>query len=827
MKLNSTVRLTSDGTVQRVDLTYDVQDGDEVLVYFNDDVILTGWTLQYNTKPQRVDFDEEIPAGTVVLIRRITDMRELPHHFHFTGNAKGGAEFNGKNLDENFDKILRAAQDAMDSFELVGINLEAESYAKHYAEQALVEANRAQKAADDVAAIIAAGVDHQDLHGRNKPNSHDASAIGFKQGGGGAVESNVQNKLMEWVHVRDFGVVGDGTDETEKLRLAHNAANSLRVPVSYEGVDKVYVQADAKIIVNTSIISGNCTLSLLDGYDPDITAWVERRKTLFIVEDENTPLTELDVSNEIIASRFYKGSKEYLDFMDSGYVSIVISGFRVPSRNDDSTRSLVIPAYLQKGVSNLPLFTDLRDSVSSVVVKFRENSYGRIDLGDFNIELNESNNQEIFKIKRNQVDFGLTWDKEILNEHSCCSLVKIEDAGDFEIRRLTGPGTDSTDGRPRVASYVLFTFGVSKLRVRNMWCSKKWAHMGNSQLSDFEITDSEFFRLDAHEHGYDIRARRCKLHSQIQYGSGGGTWHFEQIELNQTPTETHYSLIKNRGDYGPIFFGEITLRDITVRLSDTSTLSLIDFGSVGSTQVLAPMAETIKIEGVSIYLYEGVGSPKKVSLFKMGRKSTEARYSGARLISLKDFYISSEREVETEISISPGTSNIPNRKGKFVLEGFSSSGNISLNFVLPSATSSDQWMDITLKDISDEIDVSFFCEDNTLFSFHADGVSKLKKAESTKWPRNFRITNSTIDCLDQDGAKFGSAGANTYYNNSMVNCVVYGSPDLSGMTSMQGVLFRVRGDTPDSDSITSTPILPDGATIDSVFTGWKKQNTYK
>lgn len=140
MNLNSTVRLTSDGTVRRVDLTYDVQATDIVQVYFNDDEIFTGWTLQRNTTPQRVDFDEYIPAGTLVLIRRYTDMREIPHLFHFTGNARGGAEFNAKNLDDNFDKIKRAAQDAMDSFELIGINLEAAANARDSADAAAASA---------------------------------------------------------------------------------------------------------------------------------------------------------------------------------------------------------------------------------------------------------------------------------------------------------------------------------------------------------------------------------------------------------------------------------------------------------------------------------------------------------------------------------------------------------------------------------------------------------------------------------------------------------------------------------------------------------------
>src|SRR5699024_5951353 len=59
-----------------------------------------------------------------------------------TGNIKGGAEFNAKNMDENFSKILRASEDAMDSFELVGVNVEA-------AVDANLAADRAEAAAED------------------------------------------------------------------------------------------------------------------------------------------------------------------------------------------------------------------------------------------------------------------------------------------------------------------------------------------------------------------------------------------------------------------------------------------------------------------------------------------------------------------------------------------------------------------------------------------------------------------------------------------------------------------------------------------------------
>src|SRR5699024_9114417 len=106
------------------------------------DRVEQGWTLMRESTPQRVVFDEPIPDGVDVIIRRASDLSEIPHVFHYTGNIKGGAEFNAKNMDENFSKILRASEDAMDSFELVGVNVEA-------AVDANLAADRAEAAAED------------------------------------------------------------------------------------------------------------------------------------------------------------------------------------------------------------------------------------------------------------------------------------------------------------------------------------------------------------------------------------------------------------------------------------------------------------------------------------------------------------------------------------------------------------------------------------------------------------------------------------------------------------------------------------------------------
>src|SRR5699024_12529895 len=99
MELRSTIRLVSDGTVEWVDLTFEVHPEDSLYVYFDGEQVEQGWTLMRESTPQRVNFDEPIPDGEDVIIRRGSDLSEIPHVFYYRWHIEGEAAISAKNKD--------------------------------------------------------------------------------------------------------------------------------------------------------------------------------------------------------------------------------------------------------------------------------------------------------------------------------------------------------------------------------------------------------------------------------------------------------------------------------------------------------------------------------------------------------------------------------------------------------------------------------------------------------------------------------------------------------------------------------------------------------
>ena len=85
----------------------------------------------------------------------------------------------------------------------------------------------------------------------------DASGITYSQGGTGASSRTVENKLQEFVSVKDFGATGDGvTDDTTAIQAAIDYCKANNVGLSFEG-GKTYVISSTLEWVGSDISIGS------------------------------------------------------------------------------------------------------------------------------------------------------------------------------------------------------------------------------------------------------------------------------------------------------------------------------------------------------------------------------------------------------------------------------------------------------------------------------------------------------------------------------------------------------------------------------------------
>src|SRR5690625_3627826 len=113
---------------------------------------------------------------------------------------------------------------------------------------------------------------------------YGAAMVGVRQAGSGAVERSVDDKLKEYVSVKDVGAVGDGiADDTEAFQLAVNTGRQILVPNGRYKVtseitgDALFIRGEAGAIIDAteagfsggSVFSASGSLETLPDMDID------------------------------------------------------------------------------------------------------------------------------------------------------------------------------------------------------------------------------------------------------------------------------------------------------------------------------------------------------------------------------------------------------------------------------------------------------------------------------------------------------------------------------------------------------------------------------
>ena len=89
----------------------------------------------------------------------------------------------------------------------------------------------------------------------NVGSATGASNVGYMPAGTGAVATTVQHKLREQISAYDFGVLGDGSDETAKIQAAINAANA-------RGIVEILFEPNKTFVVKQLVPMSGAILNL-------------------------------------------------------------------------------------------------------------------------------------------------------------------------------------------------------------------------------------------------------------------------------------------------------------------------------------------------------------------------------------------------------------------------------------------------------------------------------------------------------------------------------------------------------------------------------------
>jgi len=377
------------------------------------------------------------------------------------------------------------------------------------------------------------------------------------------------------INVKYFGAVDSPTtDSTSYVRACHLYANSNDKNVSYNGMSKIAIDADAQIIINTNVDFASVEIYVLNGVVLDPSYSIVRY-IMFKVFDSSTPLTT--VAGAVTAGDIEKGSftpaKDL--YTKDGYF-LLECAYQIPNRTKDGTVNYTQSFKSNKGgVVNNPVSYDLTGYEGSVSIKYRDTPSKKLTISNFSVVADGWNNQCLIEVTRCNVDLNnITVLPTAYPVDSVDNLIRLSYVSDVRINSFITNGrvTNAAEG-----TYALLMEYVADIYIKNMSSQDGWGSTGTNEVNGLYYEDCNINRYDTHSGCHNMKITNSTIGLLgVRYGWGGGLLEISNCTCYSVP-------LTYRGDYGGQFDGTISVKNIKVSNPNTTGYLIVDILDVGAS----------------------------------------------------------------------------------------------------------------------------------------------------------------------------------------------------------------------------------------------------
>lgn len=626
-------------------------------------------------------------------------------------------------------------------------------------------------------------------------------------------------KNADPINIRNgAGFVGDGVhDDTDAIRSIHDYANSVNGTVSYAGVTKFAIQANARIQVNTSVDFAGAEVVPING--------VGISSQTYIVADPACPHTF--ISGAVAAADLLQGSVFPTRGLFDGHgLAVLTAPYLIPNHGNTGTSNYRQSFKINRnGEASYGLSVDLSAFAASISLGFRKTSLKPLRIS--NLCLREDRTKwtqlQLIRVERCNVTFEnftlLPPDAPTSTYDNRDGIITFYRCSDIKIRNIVATGRPVTQ---QIGSYVLALNEVADVYVEKVNALTGWGAQYGENINGVHFTDCVIKRIDVHSSCHNLFVDKCKLGDDggVQYGWGGGLLSVTRSVFHRTR-----AIVQARSDYGGQHFGTIAVDDCTYSFAGGAGGVFVELGNnqnIGS--LYAPVqAPNILISNIRRDP-SGTQANGVLTLFRVQAKTGAVVYA-PRIITLRNVECGIGWTMFALFDWSNIEANPANPILRIVLE----------NLHPPGITSSDRGLrGLSVRNVvTNPIDVRISVSDSDNVLVHSRYTGKM----------SITVSDSSVNAIDVDPASTttrvelnncrltdpglgyatapiggGAFAADDVYGSftALRGCTI-SSPkfNLSRVAAFQGNL--VRG---------MIPSLPAGVTPTQIFDGYRAPDIF-